>query len=70
MSLFKKMYLIVVVVSYSKRNGSLEVLSFETLSDTYKVEQLTDMKREKDHIWSSFGNHLVGLMGGVKFRLK
>lgn len=53
----------------SKANGGLEVLSYDTLNNVFKINWITRYLK-KDDMWSTFLNFLFKLVGGFEFLLK
>ena len=50
-----------------RKDGGLDVLSFETLDNTFKVKWLTNLIKEKDNIWNTLPKHIFSSIGGLKF---
>lgn len=44
------------IVCNPKSRGGMEVLSFETLNNTFKVKWLLNLIKENENIWSTFQN--------------
>lgn len=53
-----------------KSRGGMEVLSFETLNNTFKVKWLLHMINENENTWNTFPKHIFNGVGGIKFLLK
>lgn len=45
----------------------MEVLSFEMLNNTFKVQWLANLIKGRDCIWNIFPNFVFNAVGGIKF---
>ena len=53
-----------------KSKGGMEVLSFETLNNTFKVQWLANLIKGRDSIWDTFPKSVFNDVGGITFLLK
>lgn len=53
-----------------RQNGGLEVLTFETVNNTFNIKWLTKLIQEEDNIWKAFPKFIFNLIGGLNFVLK
>ena len=58
------------VLCNQRGNGGLEVLSFETMNNMFKINWLCRLVREKVNIWNAIPNDLFNKLGGIHFFLK
>lgn len=50
---------------YFKHNGGLDVLSFETLDNSFKMNWLINLIKQEDNIWNTFPKHLLNIVCGI-----
>ncbi len=53
-----------------KSKGGMEVLSFEMLNNTFKVQWLANLIKERDNIWNIFPKSVFNAVGRIHFLLK
>ncbi len=53
-----------------KSKGGMDVLSFETLNNTFKVQWLANLIKGRDCIWNIFPNYVFNEVGGINLLLK
>ncbi|CAJ1073570.1 hypothetical protein H4Q32_018840 [Xyrichtys novacula] len=58
------------ILSNTKRDGGLDVLTFEILNHSFKINWLSKLCREKNNLWNSFATHVFNSLGGIRFMLK
>ncbi len=66
----KPHYLRKEILCNSKDHGGLEVLSYDTLNNVFKINWLIQYLKNKDSIWNSFPKYLFKQLGDLKFLLK
>lgn len=66
----KPHYLRKDILLNSKQNGGLEVLDYEYLNYSFKVNWFIKLLRNKDSIWRIFPNFIFKEVGGIEFLLK
>ncbi len=47
----------------AKRDGGLDVLTFETLNSSFKINWLINLSRQKNNFWNSFSTHVFNSIG-------
>uniref|UniRef100_A0A3B3CA37 Reverse transcriptase domain-containing protein n=1 Tax=Oryzias melastigma TaxID=30732 RepID=A0A3B3CA37_ORYME len=58
------------VLCNTKKNGGMDVLTFETLNNSFKIKWLINLLTGEDNMWNAFPNHIFNTLGGIKFLLK
>lgn len=53
-----------------RKDGGLEVLTFETLSNSFLVRWLSNLIKEAECIWNTFPKQIFDSLGGLNFLLK
>ena len=66
----KAHYLKKEILCNQKGNGGLEVLSFETMNNIFKINWLCRLVRENANMWNAIPNFLFNKLGGILFLLK
>lgn len=66
----KAHYLRKDVLCNQKGNGGLEVLTFETINNMFKINWLCRLVKEKTSLWNTIPKYIFNQIGGINFLLK
>uniref|UniRef100_A0A3P9LHW9 Reverse transcriptase domain-containing protein n=1 Tax=Oryzias latipes TaxID=8090 RepID=A0A3P9LHW9_ORYLA len=58
------------VLCNTRKHGGMDVLTFETLNNSFKIKWLSQLLKEEDNIWNAFPKYIFDTVGGLKFLLK
>uniref|UniRef100_A0A8C6S964 Reverse transcriptase domain-containing protein n=1 Tax=Neogobius melanostomus TaxID=47308 RepID=A0A8C6S964_9GOBI len=66
----KAHYLKKDVLCNQRGNGGLEVLSFETVNNVFKIKWISQLVKGKINIWNAIPKYIFNQIGGIEFLLK